>query len=1235
MLYNEKYRPLYHFSPQIGWMNDPNGLVYFEGEYHLFYQYHPDDTVWGPMHWGHAVSTDLVHWTHLPIALSPDKLGCIFSGSAVMDEHDTSGFFGGKAGLVAIFTHAAIDEQTGGSIQRQSLAFSRDRGRTWRLYERNPVLTSLEQDFRDPKVIWHAGTRRWVMVLAVGQKVQLYSSPNLIDWQFESEFGEGEGAHDGVWECPDLIELPVGPEGQSKWVLIVSVGDHHTVPAGSRTQYFIGTFDGKRFVNENPPDTVLWLDHGRDHYAGVTWFDTEHRRKILIGWMNNWKYANRIPADGFRGSMTIPRELSLVQTDAGTRLVQQPIRELACLRRDMRSWSELKVPSGQPVHLAMDGWGNEIAATVKLAGARKAGLVLSNSANEQIIICFDAPSQTLYVDRRKSGKTDFQEDFPCAHGASLPLSNNSIAMRLFLDRCSLELFADGGKLVLTDQLFPECPYDRISFYAEGGDAEVTDLTIYQMSSIWRKSDERNGAILHYAFDEGEGRFVLDETAGVRDPIRFALSSGRYQAPKNPEWRRGVLGKALLFDGYSTYILRSGSQVRPAASGLTVSAWIAPRTYHCGDGDRAAAIVNQHDREAGEGYIVGLHRHGYLTLGLGFGGEWIELRSNEPVPNREWSFIAATYDASSGMACLYRNGRRIGEKQLTAGREIAPCRTDLLVGRHNQPVVLDGMIVLNMFDGLMDELAVLSYAKSEEELKKDYEHGLKANHGCIPPIADSELEDSRSLWIEDRHRPQFHLSPPSHWMNEPHAPFYYNGQYHLFYQYNPKGPFWHQIHWGHWVSRDLVHWRDLPPALGPEEGDLDPDGIWSGSASYDENGLPVLFYTAANNRCIPNQRVAMAFSNFMEDGDNDFVHWRKHPESIVHRPECGDLLNEFRDPFVWQEDGRWHMLVGSGLKDKGGTALLFTSDDLHKWKYRGPFFETDYEKYRFLGVAWELPVFLPVRNPDTGEEKRILLISPWGEGSDVEVYYWLGSFDKARMRFVPEHDDPRLIDLGDFHFTGPSGMVDPRTGRTLLFTIAQGERSLQSHLEAGWAHNGGLPVSLTLRDDGQLGVEPVEEVALLRGRKIFESHGEEWTLVNERLRSVRGDMLEIQVEFSSMTASRYGLSVRRTETGDEETVLIYDERNQRFEVNREKSTKDPRELTRGVQGGPLHLNGERLRLRVFVDRSLIEAYCNGLKSLTTRTYPSSEHADRIQIHSDGDLRIDRMEIWEMRPAFVAP
>jgi fructan beta-fructosidase len=464
-LYNEQWRPQYHFTPPTGWMNDPNGLVYYQGEYHLFYQYYPAALHWGPTHWGHAVSTDLVHWTHLPIALYPDEKGYIFSGSAVVDEHNTSGFFPGGSGLVAIFTY------DNNGLESQAIAYSSDRGRTWTKYSGNPVIPNTgARDFRDPKVFWHAPTHRWVMVVAGGE-VNFYSSADLKQWRHESTL-------DGVFtECPDLMSVPVQGTNRSMWVL--SLGG---------TRYYVGEFDGHRFVPRTEARRVDW---GQDFYAAQSWNNVPDGRRIWIGWMSNWAYAQITPTTPWRSAMTVPRELTLVPTTEGIVLTQRPVRELARLRTpgappltDMTVRAGTKEAVAEQVNV---GDSYEVDARVDIGNATDFGVRLRmGPGGQQTVVGYDVRQASLYLDRRNSGVTSFHPDFATRSEAPLsPVDRRWITVRILVDRSSVEVFANDGRAVLTDQIFPNEPSGEISFYVTSGTVTLKSLAVYQLASIWR------------------------------------------------------------------------------------------------------------------------------------------------------------------------------------------------------------------------------------------------------------------------------------------------------------------------------------------------------------------------------------------------------------------------------------------------------------------------------------------------------------------------------------------------------------------------------------------------------------------------------------------------------------------------------------------------------------------------------------------------------------------------------
>ena len=500
------YRPILHFTPQAGWMNDPNGLVYFEGEYHLFYQH-----LW-PRHWGHAVSTDLLHWTHLPIALYPDALGDIWSGSAVVDSHDTSGFFGGDAGLVAIFTH---HHETGHS---QSLAYSNDRGRTWTKYAANPILVGPIKDSRDPKVFWYGPGNHWVMLLTMGDRLGFFTSPDLKDWTFASAFGENVGI--SVWECPDMYSLPIaGEPGQRKWVLHGSWLDSAIFSQGkgdSGTRYVLGDFDGKTFTADPGYEQGRPLSYGRDDYAPVTWANVSADRGILLGWMGNWLYADKTPTHPWRGAMTLPRTLTLQRSPEGLRLLQAPVSELQTLRSEPATWtnqqiapdaafvfSHIQISDSQNAGNQISGDRNacEIIAELAVGTAAEIGLRLRKQGAPQTAVeCdirYDVASETLSMDRRASGATDFHPRFAGSSEAPLSVKDGAIRLHIILDRCSVEVFGGEGEVYSASLIFPVLDAVsassegwEIEAYCTGGDAIVTRLVFYSLAEALPIPDEK-------------------------------------------------------------------------------------------------------------------------------------------------------------------------------------------------------------------------------------------------------------------------------------------------------------------------------------------------------------------------------------------------------------------------------------------------------------------------------------------------------------------------------------------------------------------------------------------------------------------------------------------------------------------------------------------------------------------------------------------------------------------------
>ena len=439
----ERFRPDYHHTPTYGWMNDPNGMFYKDGVWHLFYQWNPYGSMWENMTWGHSTSSDLTHWEAQPTAIVADDLGAIFSGSCVVDHENTAGF--GKGAVVAFYTSA-------GESQTQSMAYSTDNGRTFTKYEGNPVLTANAPDFRDPKVFWHKETQRWIMVLAVGQEMQIYSSPNLKQWTMESRFGQEYGNHGGVWECPDLFQLPVRGTGQQKWMLICNINPGG-IFGGSATQYFIGQFDGHQFTCESKPEVTKWMDYGKDHYATVTFDNAPEGRRVALAWMSNWQYANEAPTKQYRSANSIARDLDLFTDGGETYCGVTPSKEMLSLR-------------GKPQKQLTEA----CEVVVSLKGTTD--ITLLNAKGEQVTMRYDAQKQTFSMDRTKSGDVGFSENFACTTTA--PTHGQMKQLRLFIDRSSIEAFDGEGRMAMTNIVFPSEPYSQIKVTNK---AKVTIYTL--------------------------------------------------------------------------------------------------------------------------------------------------------------------------------------------------------------------------------------------------------------------------------------------------------------------------------------------------------------------------------------------------------------------------------------------------------------------------------------------------------------------------------------------------------------------------------------------------------------------------------------------------------------------------------------------------------------------------------------------------------------------------------------
>jgi fructan beta-fructosidase len=477
-LSGEPMRPSFHFTPARNWMNDPNGLVWYDGEYHLFFQYNPLGSDWGNMSWGHAVSRDLTTWEELPVALEHTPTEAVFSGSVVVDRANTSGLGSSDTtAMVAVYTsHGLLTGHQG-----QSVAWSTDNGRTWTRYAKNPVLEIGSTDFRDPKVSWYAEGGYWVMAVALSTEhvVRLYRSDDLLAWSHLSDFGP-TGSTDGIWECPDLFPLAVdGDPARTRWLLVVSV--QSGAPAGgSGTQYFVGDFDGTTFTADPSGAGASWVDLGADYYAAVSFNDDPHGRRLLIAWMSNWDYAKDVPTRPYRGSMSVPRTYELRSHSGQPVLVQRPVIE--GLPAPVHRATAQDLPDGvHPLPDTCRARSAVLTAELDPGTASRCGLLVRVGTGECTVVGYDAAKRALYVDRTASGDTDFHPGFGAVHRAPLDLdAGEPVVLEIHLDTTSVEVYADGGRVVITDQVFPSPGSDGIALFAEGGTAHLRSLTVTQL-----------------------------------------------------------------------------------------------------------------------------------------------------------------------------------------------------------------------------------------------------------------------------------------------------------------------------------------------------------------------------------------------------------------------------------------------------------------------------------------------------------------------------------------------------------------------------------------------------------------------------------------------------------------------------------------------------------------------------------------------------------------------------------
>ena len=756
-------------------------------------------------------------------------------------------------------------------------------------------------------------------------------------------------------------------------------------------------------------------------------------------------------------------------------------------------------------------------------------------------------------------------------------------------------------------------------------------------------------MLHLKLDEGKGLMVSDASGNLADvELDYHLAHAAYTENQDPQWREsGVNGGCLLFDG-TTYITYNKNHIKVSGSALTVSAWIAPRTFEWDDpnaadngNDKLTGIIGQVDKAEKRGFILGYQRHGRLSFQVGTGEDWLSVWTNgDNLKKYEWNHVAATFDAKGGEMKLYLNGELVASRSVPAGAEIAHAKNrTLLIGRNGEGERLTAGFV-NSVSGYLDDVKLYSCAFTGEEIVKAYEKTK------VPEITFEEIW-LQNLLTGDYTRTQFHGGPYQFWMNEPHAPVYYNGMYHLFFQENMSGSYWRNICWGHLVSTDMVNWTPVKEAITPTEDSIVPDGVWSGGATLDKNGVPLLFFTAGNDAygkvegLISNQNIGVAYPADLSDPN--LTDWVICDDLAIIQQGGQGRRGEFRDPHIWREGDLWCMAIctGSTKNSSSGSAILYTTDTLEllpdgtieqNWVYRGPIYEMENQPITY-GKTWELPVILPLSNESGTITKYIFIFSPAPAGiADNKIYYFLGDFDVNTGKFTPDEafgSLPRLMDYGANVFTGPSGFIDPVSGDAIIFSIMQDQRGALEQGVSGWAHTVGLARKIWLTEDGtDVMTSPIEALNSLEEQVLVDETNMTLAQANEKLAQVSGDMLHIKLTVDVSKASEFGINLKK---GGQWDCTSY-----RYDVAAETIFGATENRGEGCKvktvSGWLPTEDGKLTMDIYVDRSLVEGFFNQYKAISIRAYVEDPASQAIDIFATGDVTIESLYVATMGSIF---
>lgn len=755
-----------------------------------------------------------------------------------------------------------------------------------------------------------------------------------------------------------------------------------------------------------------------------------------------------------------------------------------------------------------------------------------------------------------------------------------------------------------------------------------------------------GLLSRFRFEENSNSLVKDETGNLPDKtVFYHLHDSPTISRTEVQFKDGVEGQALVFDGYSTYVSYNSDEIMIGGMAFTIAAWIAPRAYNYAaqdaKDDYLQAIASQYynDGSYSMGFTFGYKREGKFSFGVGTNNGWYQLwDEGSPLTQYEWNNVMAVFDGEKGDISLYLNGRIVNRMKIPAGTSIEPCDQPFTIGK-NTVTSSSGDCLTGIVSGLLDDLRLYKRVVGYREYK-EYIDGL---------LVDGQVKEAvfADVWVQntltdDAYKPQFHGGPYEHWMNEPHAPFYYNGLYHLFFQFNPNGPYFNDargICWGHLTSPDMVSWTPRREVIVPMSGSVAPDGIWSGGSTLDKDGNPVLFFTAgdyAHPGLVSNQNIGIAYPKDLSDPY--LSEWVVDSRLAIAQQSGQGRSGEFRDAHLYKDGDDYFMLIGSGDENSGrGTAVIYhtnvgKTDYLHNWEYKGHVFDYANSDAKY-GSVWELPVLLPLKNLDgTQSGKSMLAISPApASTADNDIIYWLGDFDKNTARFTSDFLNPRVMDYGANVFTGPSGFVNPNSGEATLFSIMQSQREASDLSSSGWSHNVGLTRELYYDSTRQdLGIRIIDEViSELTSDVIMDASNVSSTDVNAGLSGFDSDMYALKLRVANLT-SQLEIKLRASADGTEYTSVYI----------------NPDESTAGVNTG-LNMNNSRLsngdfsgtftglssaEMTIYVDRSQIEVIVNNQKTICARSYPKDLEANGLSVNLSGGGSIEQLIIYELASIF---